>query len=226
MSEIAAMMGDPARANMLFTLKDSDCASAGDLTRAANVAPSTASEHLAKMVEARLIAVTRSGRNRYYRLATPRVVDVLEGLASLAGEVRPDGPVKLRADSATLHARGCCDHLAGRLGVGLAEALIGQGLLSHRDGALTVSDSGTDVFAELGVDMVSLANGPRRLITLCHDWSESAFHIGGAFGGALLQTFRARDWLRRVRGEAVVRITPKGAAAFRQRFGLDARATA
>jgi hypothetical protein len=178
------------------------------------------------MVEARLIAVTRSGRNRYYRLATPRVEDVLDGLASLAGEVLPDGPAKLRADAATLHARGCCDHLAGRLGVGLAQALIGQGLLSHRDGALTVSDVGASFFADLGVDMVSLADGPRRLITLCHDWSESAFHIGGAFGGALLQTFRARDWLRRVRGETVVRITPKGAAAFRQRFGISLKPTA
>ncbi len=225
-AEVAAMIGDPARANMLFTLKDSGAASAGDLTRSANVAPSTASEHLAKMTEAGLIAVTRSGRNRYYRLTTERVADVLEGLEKVAARTRPDGPETLRNDEATLHARGCGDHISGRLGVGLAEALIGNGTLRHGQGGLTVSDTGRIALNDLGVDVSTLESAPRKLLALCHDWSEDAFHLGGSLAGALLQNFVSRDWVRRNRGSHTVLVTPTGAAAFKKRFGIAYRVTA
>ncbi len=225
-AEIAFLIGDPARANMLFALRDSGTASAGDLTRAGNVAPSTASEHLAKLTAAGLVAVSKVGRTRYYRLADPGVADVLDGIDALAGKVAPDGPPGLRGDQAALHARPCGDHLAGRVGVALTEAWLARGYLRRARGGMTTSPAGDAAFGELGVDIARLHAEPRRLIVMCNDWSEGAVHLGGSLGGALLRVFVARDWLRRTRGAAHVGITPGGRAAFRERFGVDLRAGA
>lgn len=223
-AEIASLIGDPARANMLFALVDSDCASAGDLTRAGNVAPSTASEHLSKLADAGLVTVTRAGRHRHYRLTSERVRDVLEGLTALAAETRPGGPAELRRDAALLHARNCCDHLAGWLGVRIAEALLAKGWIAQSGGGLAITETGAPALADLGADPARFDIGPRRCVTFCHDWSESAFHLGGSLGAALLQAFCARDWMRRNRGEEVVRITPKGTRALRDRLGISLRA--
>ena len=223
-AEIAFLIGDPARANMLFTLKESGVASAGDLTRSANVAPSTASEHLAKLIDAGLVAAAKKGRKRYFRLTQPAVGDVLEAVENLAGEIAPEGPALLRNDQAALHARPCGDHLAGRLGVALTECWFSRGYLRQAGGRLSASAEGQAVFAGLGVDIARLRGEPRKLIGLCHDWSEGAVHLGGALGGAILQAFVARDWLRRERGAQHVAITPKGAGEMRQRFGIDLRA--
>lgn len=222
-AEVASLIGDPARANMLYVLKDSDTATAGDLTRAANVAPSTASEHLAKMTEAGLIAVSREGRKRYFRLTSDHVSDVLDGLEAVGARTRPDGPPDLRDDEAALHARSCGDHLSGRVGVALAETLLSRGWLAHWDGRLALTDPGRVALAPLLPDLPAIESGPRKLAVLCHDWSENAFHLGGALGGALLKAFETRDWVRRPRGAQVVRITPRGKGAFRREFGLDAQ---
>lgn len=222
-AEIAFLIGDPARANMLFTLKDSGMASAGDLTRAAGVAPSTASEHLAKLIDAGLVTVTRAGRVRYFRLAHPMAGDVLEAVENLAGVLAPDGPAVLRHDRAALHARACGDHLAGRLGVALADTWFSRGYLRRAQGTLTVSQDGGRAFADLGIDLGALRAAPRKLVSLCHDWSEDAVHLGGALGGALLRGFVERDWMRRDRGAQSVAITPRGSAELRARFGIDTR---
>ncbi|MEM8629997.1 MAG: metalloregulator ArsR/SmtB family transcription factor [Pseudomonadota bacterium] len=220
-AEIGALIGDPARANILFALKDSHVVSASDLTRVAGVSPSTASEHLSKLLDAGLISVTRAGRRRYYRLSHGSVAELLDGVNALAARLAPDGPPVLRNDQAALHARPCGDHLAGRLGVALAEASLERGYLKSARNGLSVSANGAARFSALGVDLKALADEPRTLIVLCHDWSEDRFHLGGSLGGALFRSFIDRDWIRRARGAQVVTLTPKGRAGLRESFGLD-----
>ena len=225
-SEIAFLIGDPARTNMLFCLQTSEMASAADLTRAAGVAPSTASEHLAKLTQAGLITATQMGRHRYFALASPQVAELLDGMDALASKLAPNGPPSLRNDQAALHARTCGDHLAGHIGVALTQSLLANGHIRQNGNTLTLSRSGRALLHDLDVPLDPLTQSPRRLLSLCHDWSEDAFHLGGGLGGALLQTFLARDWMRRPKGRTFVDITPKGRTILRKTFGIHANAPA
>lgn len=223
MSEIASLIGDPARLNMLFCLANSDTASAGDLTRVANVAPSTASEHLQKLVDGGLVSVRKEGRQRFFSLSRPEVAQILDGVDNLANLIAPGGDPELRRNEAILHARSCGDHLAGRVGVSITETAVGRGWVRPATEGLSLTSDGTDVLTAFGIDCAALSGRPRRLLTLCHDWSEDAFHLGGAIGGAILQTMKARDWVRHGRGALSVEFTPKGYAGVREAFGIDLR---
>ncbi|NNL19693.1 MAG: helix-turn-helix transcriptional regulator [Boseongicola sp.] len=224
-SEIAFLIGDPARTNMLFCLQNSDMASAADLTRAAGVAPSTASEHLAKLTQAGLVSVSKMGRHRYFSLGSPQVAELLEGIDALAGKLAPDGPPEMRHDQAALHARTCGDHLAGHIGVAITQSLLASGHIRQRGKTLNLSHSGRMLFQELDVPLSPLNQSPRRFMSLCHDWSEDAFHLGGGLGGAFLETCLIRDWMRRPKGRAYVDITPKGRSILRKNFGIEAGTT-
>lgn len=225
-AEVASLIGDPARTNMLFALKDEGVISAGELSAVAGVAPSTASEHLAKLAGAGLVTMTARGRKRYYSLAEPDVADILEGLESVAAVLARHGPVLPRhdRDEALLHARCCYDHLAGRVGVRLAVALIAKGYIGHAPDGPDLTEDGAAWLASLGVDAGALRAEPRRLLRLCPDWVERSVHVGGSVGAAMLRAMVARGWLRRVRGARKVLVTPKGRLELRARFGLDTAA--
>lgn len=223
MSEIAALVADPARLNVLFCLANSDTASAGELTLVANVAPSTASEHLQKLVDGGLVTMRKDGRQRLFSLSRPEVAQLLDGVDNLANLVAPGGHPELRRDEAVLHARSCGDHLAGRVGVAITETALGRGWLVSTGDGLSLSRDGEEVLTRLGVDHARLSERPRRLLALCHDWSEDAFHLGGAIGGAILQSMKARDWVRHRRGALSVEFTPKGYAGVRDVLGIDLR---
>lgn len=222
-AEIAALIGDPARASMLYALKDDGRISAGDLSVIARVAPSTASEHLAKLAEAGLVRMTRQGRMRYYRLSDSTVAEVLEGVESLAASLSQHPPT-LRWDHARVHARSCLDHIGGELGGRLAGAAAERGLVSHSSEGLGLTEAGARWLVSLGVDVDALRDGPRRFLGLCHDWTFELPHLGGAVGGAVMRALVANDWLRHERRSGLVVVTPKGVAGLRSQFGLDARA--
>lgn len=224
-AQVASLIGDPARANMLFALKDDGQVSAGDLSAVAGVAPSTASEHLARLTQAGLVRMTTRGRNRYYSLADPTVAEVLEGLEGLAGTLSKRSPERLRWDQATVHARCCMDHLAGRLGAQLASASMAKGFIRYSPEGPDLTDDGAAWLASMNVDVDALRAAPRRFLRLCPDWTEESLHIGGAVGGAILKGLVDRDWLRRVRGTRQVLVTPTGVSGFRSQFDLDVRAS-
>lgn len=221
MASVASLIGDPARANMLFALKDDGTISAGDLSAIAGVAASTASEHLGKLIEAGLVTVTARGRRRYYSLAVPDVADILEGLESVATTLSHDGRNPSPDDRAMLHARCCYDHLAGRVGVRLAVALMAKGFISHGPTGPDLTGDGEAWLGSLKVDVGALRADPRRFMRLCPDWSEKSIHIGGAVGAAMLRGMVGLDWLRRERGSRSVIVTHKGAAELRARLDLD-----
>lgn len=218
-------MGEPARAAVLVALADGRALAASTLAAEAGVAPSTLSGHMARLVEGGLVRVEPSGRNRYYRLAGPRVAEAVEALARLA----PTHPVRsLRAGThaeAIRRARTCYDHLAGRLGVALLDALVAEAILvveadpeagpdpvlgAGRAQRYQLTESGGDRLERLGVTLDG--TGRRPLIRYCLDWSEQRPHLGGALGACLLKRFVDLGWV--VRAERrVVRITGLGRAA-------------
>lgn len=221
-AEIAALAGDPARAAMLHALMNGRALTAGELSRAAGVTPQTASGHLARLTTAGLLAVEKQGRHRYHRLASPAVAALLESIMQVAAELSRSRPVAVGPRDAALRAaRTCYDHLAGRLGVALADALADRGLVElNADGGL-VTRSGLAFLTETGIALAPAAGrrAGRVLCRPCLDWSERRPHLAGALGAALCRHSFERGWIRRIEGTRAVAVTQPGRRAFRERFG-------
>jgi DNA-binding transcriptional ArsR family regulator len=219
-AEIAALAGDPARANILSALLDGRAMTATELAFAAHVTPQTASAHLAKLTEASLITATPSGRHRYFRLASAKVAQMLESIGAVAIDSRPRFRPLSRQAAALRDARVCYDHLAGVLGVRLAEAMTRRGFLVLEDEGGQVTDSGQRFFAELGIDLYVAGKGRRHLCRACLDWTERRPHIGGAIGAALAERLLALGWITRAKDSRAVTVTPMGERGLRDRLGL------
>jgi len=224
-ARIAALIGDHARAEVLTALMADRAMTATELADVAGVSKATISVHLAKLVDANLIAVDPQGRHRYFRLANRDVAQLLE---SLMGVAFRSGAVRLRGsprEPALRKARVCYDHLAGELGVLAFEGLRGQGaftaLLRPRD--LQLTEAGRDWFAALGVDVDALATQRRCFCRPCLDWGERRHHLAGALGSALLDRVYALGWARRAKDSRVVQFTEPGEYAFRQLFKGSAK---
>jgi DNA-binding transcriptional ArsR family regulator len=220
-AEAASLMGDPARANMLAALMDDRALTATELALAARVAPSTASGHLHKLLEGKLVEVVPSGRHRYYRLASPAVARVLEGLMVLSLDGPPRHRPKSRCSVELARARTCYDHLAGALGVALADSLTKRGhiILAEEGGLLT--PQGQAFLDGLGVRTDSSSKRRRAFCRPCMDWSERRWHIAGAVGAALASRCFDSGWTVRAKNSRVVTITSAGEGAFAELFGLD-----
>ena len=218
---IAALVGEPARAAMLGVLLDGRALTAAELASAAGVTPQTASSHLARLTTAGLLSVEAQGRHRYHRLAHPEVARLLEGIMQVAAAIRP-APVVGPRDQALRTARTCYDHLAGRLGVALADALAEAGHVElSRDGGI-VTESGRAELARLGVAVEPENRRSKRILCRpCLDWSERRAHIAGAVGAALCARAFDAGWIRRLPNTRAVAITPKGTRAFRETFGVS-----
>lgn len=210
---IAALIGDPARANMLSALVDGRALTASELAGAAGVAAPTASGHLARLTAAKLICVERQGRHRYFRLADDDVAGVLEALMGLAERT---GATRVHAgprDAALRASRICYDHLAGARAVSLFGGAVRAGLIAGTgDLALTdimLTERGRATFTAFGIDLPTLERGRRPMLRPCLDWSERRSHLGGALGAAVLAQLLARGWATRGTGRVIV-ITPAG----------------
>lgn len=187
----------------------------------AGVARSTASEHLAKLVAAGLVKVRLDGRHRYYSLSAPAVAEALESIEGVANTLAQSCHGRSAPARAALHARCCYDHVAGWVGVRLAEAMFSLNYLEHTRDGTRLTESGRAWLSSIGVDFDDLQQSPRRLLRLCPDWSENAIHVGGSVGAAMLTGFLTRGWMRRKRRSTVLDITPHGKYMFRKTFGLD-----
>jgi DNA-binding transcriptional ArsR family regulator len=193
---IAALIGDPARANMLSALMDGRALTVSELAQAAGVTLQTASGHLSKLEAAGLLTAERQGRHRYLRLSGPDVAQALEELMAVAQRT---GAVRVRAgprDAALRVARVCYDHLAGETAVALIHSLTRQDLITD-EATPAVTAAGRKFFAGLGIDTDALARGRRPICRRCLDWSERRSHLGGALGAELLDWILAQRWARR-----------------------------
>lgn len=218
---VASLIGDATRANILAALLDGRALTASELAYFAHVSPPTASGHLAKLIDGKLLTVLRQGRNRYYRLATPLVAEMLEGIMAVAAH----GPERHRpvskADDAMRLARTCYDHVAGKIGVGLADNLIECGYLVLTPEAGEITESGAIFLADFGLDLDALRAKRRVLCRPCLDWTERRLHLGGTVGGALARRCFDLGWLARLRDSRALAITPAGRRGLAEKFGLS-----
>ncbi|MFF0311390.1 ArsR/SmtB family transcription factor [Streptosporangium sp. NPDC004379] len=222
LAALAALLADPTRARFCLALLDGRAWSAGELARGAGVAASTASEHLSRLVEAGLLAEERQGRHRYVRLADPGVAQLIEDLAAHAGGPGGGRPVTLRASAAAramAGARTCYDHLAGRLGVAVTDALTARGLLCQ-DAGFALTREGLEWFVTgLGVGLPG--SGRRPLARPCLDWTERRHHLAGAAGAALCSALLERGWVVRIGSGRALRVTGGGRRALAELLGLE-----
>jgi len=219
---VAAAIGEPARARMLYSLLDGHARTSTELAIVGEVSPSTASAHLARLMEHRLLSMTSSGKHRYYRLAGPDVARVLEALSAAAGPSRAEfvasTPAYLRL------ARTCYDHMAGRAAVLLRERFEQLRWLcasTKTDGGYELTPEGCGTFAALGIDIDAVRALRRRFAFACVDWSERRPHIAGALGHALLKVALERRWFVQDLDSRALSITPAGRRQLRARFGLE-----
>ncbi|SAK82461.1 ArsR family transcriptional regulator [Caballeronia fortuita] len=223
LSRVGALIADPGRAAMLWSLMDGTARPAGELTMIAGLSPSAASGHLARLTEGGLLALEVSGRHRYYRIATPDIAAAIEALANLARASAPQRtperpplavPVEMR------FARTCYDHLAGELAVQLFDGMIARNWLAaadadghdaaHGPAALDATAQGAQAFAELGIDLTAQRARRRRFACTCIDWSERRPHLGGALGAAFLEACESHGWIEHTAKRRVLRVTPAG----------------
>ena len=223
LSQVASLMGEPARAAMLNLLMDGRAHTASELALTAGITAQTASGHLSRMVEAELLAARAEGRNRFYRLASADVAHAIESLMALAGKraTPASRSAAWRRDPDLRFCRTCYDHLAGQVGIAVTDSLTRHGHLEPRgpkDWSLT--GSGELFCRKLGVDLEGARRaGSRHFARQCLDWSERRPHISGALGAAIADVFFKRGWAERLRRGRTVRLTDSGRRALARDFG-------
>ncbi|MFE0030925.1 ArsR/SmtB family transcription factor [[Kitasatospora] papulosa] len=221
LAALAALLADETRASFCLALLDGRAWTAGELARVAGVAPSTASEHLGRLVGGGLLAEERQGRHRYLRLADGRTAQLVEELAAHALPGAPTPPRTLREASlrhALARGRTCYDHLAGRLGIRVTDAMTGRGLL-RQDTDFALTEEGLAWFAALGIGLATTSRRP--LARGCLDWTERRQHLAGTSGAALCRHMLDAGWCERVGTGRAVRPTPAGLRALSQHLGIE-----
>jgi DNA-binding transcriptional ArsR family regulator len=217
---VAALAGDPARANMLSALLSGKALTASELASEAGVTAQTASSHLAKLEDGGLIAAVKQGRHRYFRLADRDVAEMLEkmmGVAARAGHLRTrTGP----SDRAMRKARVCYDHLAGEMGVQLFDSLAKSRRLAARGDEIRLTRNGEGFLEEFGIDLAAISNSRRPLCKTCLDWSQRRTHLAGTVGAALLSRMYELKWARRDKASRAVIFTPEGETKFNRVFPI------
>jgi DNA-binding transcriptional ArsR family regulator len=223
MVEVAALVGDTARATILAALMGGQALTGSELAFVARVSRSTASEHLTKLVKARLIAVTKKRRFRYYRIASPLVATMLESIKAVAAiEVPPRFQPRSAREDALRFARTCYDHLAGQLGVAIADALVAKGYIVLTEDGGAVTNTGARFLTEFGVELISKSRSRRIFCRPCLDWSERRYHLAGLVGTGIWRRCLELGWLVRQRDTRAVRVTPAGRMGLRDTFGVNA----
>lgn len=217
----AMLLADPTRAYFLTILSDGRALPAGELARSARVSPSVASIHLTKLVEANLLTVEQQGRHRYFRLANPTVVQLLETLATIS----PPRPIRSLREAETgkaiRFARTCYDHLAGSLGVRITAALVQQKYLVEENRHFLVTERGTEHFLKLEIDVHALRGQRRTFAPCCLDWSERKYHIAGALGATLATRCFELGWIKRIAPNRALQVTAEGYDGLREVFNLS-----
>lgn len=218
---VAALLAEPARTAFVLAVMEDGALPASELAARAGVAASTASEHLARLVDGGLLVAAVDGRHRYYDLAYAAVAEAVEALSLIAPQ-RPVRSLREATKSELVRAaRTCYDHLAGRLGVALAAALERASVVVREGDGYAVGPEAESRLAALGIDLVALARQRRPLVRGCLDWSERELHVAGALGAALATRFFELGWIERRNGSRAVAVTDAGRRLLRRRLCVN-----
>ncbi|HAY50120.1 MULTISPECIES: ArsR/SmtB family transcription factor [unclassified Thalassospira] len=214
-ARVAALLGDPARANMLTALMGGRALTAAELAQEAGVTPQTASSHLAKLEAGQIVVPRKQGRHRYFTLSGPDIVEALEVLMGIANRVGHNRVRTGPKDPELRKARVCYDHLAGDMGVALFDGLIKGKLIENTVNGVVLTDAGVAFADKFGIDLEALRRKRRPLCRECLDWSARQSHLAGSFGAAMLDRFYELGWARRVAESRIVRFERDGERQFR-----------
>ena len=225
LASAAKLLAEPARAAMLLELMSGRSLPAGELAAAANVSAQTASEHLARLAEGGFVTAYRQGRHRYFGLAAPEVADVVESLLVLtAGVMKCEDAAGVPELGTLQHARTCYSHLAGWLGVRIADALQQRDYLhATQQRAFTLTESGRSWFESIGVPVLRPSgSADPKLARQCIDWTQRRPHLAGKLGVAMYKQFVAHRWIIPARTSRAVRLTLEGRQALQKQLGITA----
>ncbi|URK16744.1 winged helix-turn-helix domain-containing protein [Thalassospira sp. GO-4] len=214
-ARVAALLGDPARANMLTALMGGRALTAAELAQEAGVTPQTASSHLAKLEAGQIVVPRKQGRHRYFTLSGPDIVEALEVLMGIANRVGHNRVRTGPKDPELRKARVCYDHLAGDMGVALFDGLIKGKLIENTVNGVGLTDAGVAFADKFGIDLEALRRKRRPLCRECLDWSARQSHLAGSFGAAMLDRFYELGWARRVAESRIVQFERDGERQFR-----------
>lgn len=220
---MATLLADRTRADMCLALLDGRAWTAGELARQTKVAPSTATEHLNRLLTGGLLIERRQGRHRYVQLANPQVAELLEAMLSYAAPAPPEVTSLRTATAAAALARGrtCYDHLAGRLGVAITDAMTEKSLLDPTAG-FSLTEAGLAwLTGPMGIDPTALSRTRRPLARPCLDWTERRTHLGGNAGAQLCHRLQHLEWIRRAGTGRAIRVTTSGVAGLATELGID-----
>lgn len=217
LATVAKLIGEPSRGEMLNALFYVDALPASELARRANITPQTASSHLNKLCENGLLAVEKHGRHRYYSLANSDVAHLLETLLAITTPIQIEAGEELEP---IRYARTCYDHVAGRLGVALADALQEKQWIKAEDKDFLLSTKGKEALIEFGVPVDDLKKKRRKFARQCLDWTERRYHISGSLGSGITEQLFERKWLLRAKDSRVVHVSSKGIKGFEDVFGI------
>lgn len=214
-SHVATAIAAPSRVSILCALMDGKAWTATELSTIANIAPSTASAHLAKLLNSQLITCLSQGRHRYYRLAGSNIAALIENLMGISMKTQYQLPI-----TTPIHlrkARTCYDHLAGEIAVNIYQFMLSNGWLLIEEN--TLSTIGIDCFKQLGIQLPTKTT--RKIACECLDWSERSMHLGGVAGSELLKIFEQNGWINRIKGYREVSFTLAGKKALKYYFDID-----
>ena len=219
--QISELIGDKARATMLWCLLDGRAYTATELALCADISAQSASNHLKKLLLANLLAVEKQGRHRYYRFQSPDVAQVIESMAGLITINSQTKEKILPKATPITYARTCYDHLAGKFGVALTQALIHKNIITLANQTYEVTAIGEEWLNQLDIDLVQLRRQKRAFAYPCLDWSERKHHIAGALGAAILKAFLHKQWIKKKPGSREISITPKGKIELKDKLNLE-----
>ncbi|MDI2131107.1 ArsR/SmtB family transcription factor [Yinghuangia seranimata] len=222
LAALAGLLADATRATFCLALLDGRAWTGGELARYAGVAPSTASAHLSQLVAGGLLVEERQGRHRYIRIANPQTAQLIEDLAAFSGPPpAPTGTLKARSvGTALARARTCYDHLAGRLGIAITDALTARGLLVQ-DSGFALTDDGLGWFAAQGMDLAASGGSRRPVARPCLDWTERRPHLSGLSGAALCRHALEEGWCVRIGSQRALKVTDEGTRRLHELLGIE-----
>jgi len=218
---IASLIGDRSRSVMLWSLMDGRAYTATELSLLAEVSPQSASSHLAKLVEAGILAVTKQGRHRYYSYATSNAAVVMESIANLLPRNASNTAVVEQDRGGITFARTCYDHIAGKVGVAITAAMTDRRIIRPAGGEFVVTKQGREWFESAGMDTEEIRLEKRAFARRCLDWSERKPHLAGALGAALLRKMLKEKWVRKVGDSRELMLTPGGRAQLKTLLSVD-----
>lgn len=217
----ASLLCEPSRAKIVWNLLDGRAYTASELALVSDLSATSVSNHLSKLLNGEIVKVDVQGRHRYYSFANSEVAYVVESMANLSNQKPTSKLDKQLSKNDVKYCRTCYDHLAGKVGVLIADKLISQKIIELRDKTYVVTEKGNKFFNEFGLELTELHKQRRYFAKACLDWSERKYHLAGSLGNAVLEKMLELDWVRRTKNSRAIVITSVGQSGLRDTFGIE-----